>query len=595
MPTPTPSAATLAATAARQRMNAYRAPPPVATEVDRSLFGDTAAAKSFKSKTYADGVTYKPRAAAPSASSRAAADAAPGMLSAAELTAMARAATLGDGEAQRARAAAAAAAAERTAIAEARKERIRSLEAARLEAVPLSQLQQEEEDEKARRRLLAAALREEATDDMKMMNSILNSAITVAVRDRQLEERKAKLAADRDAERMRELDAEVRVLREQRAADAEAAAAKAGIKVQQKELADQLAHAVGRKRDAAEKARREELEQKERMRDAVAREEAAKAAAKAKRAEDLKDFAKYNDAAVLARKARRQAELDADARADAEALALDAKKAAQLEEEEAKRKEKERLLHLAATNVTKILDNRAQVDELRARRAQEREAREARDKELARARARADAEAELALTRAAMLGAKQAHMASMIEEEKEEFDRAGRAQDEWLAAERAKDEERAAKNAALLRDLSAQMREREDAVRVRRAREAKEEDDRQAAVAAQSAFLRGIRDKKVLELKGLGVDPRWASALQSYDADKVMAHKEMRCAAPRPLRARATAVISRASTAIPPPPSHTHSRTRLLPQTRTLTRARSGRPPLEKSTLEPGKPGFKLR
>ena len=259
------------------------------------------------------------------------------------------------------------------------------------------------------------------------------------------------------------------------------------------------------------------------------------------------------------------------------------------------RKEKERLLHLAATNVTKILDNRAQVDELRARRAQEREAREAREKELARARARADAEAELALTRAAMLGAKQAHMASMIEEEKEEFDRAGRAQDEWLAAERAKDEERAAKNAALLRDLSAQMREREDAVRVRRAREAKEEDDRQAAVAAQSAFLRGIRDKKVLELKGLGVDPRWASALQSYDADKVMANKEMRCAAPRPLRARATAVISRASTAIPPPPSHTHSRTRLLLQTRTLTRARSGRPPLEKSTLEPGKPGFKLR
>jgi hypothetical protein len=321
----------------------------------------------------------------------------------------------------------------------------------------------------------------------------------------------------------------VRVLREQQRADAEAAEARAKIKAQQRELADQLGHAVGRKRAAMETARKEEEEQKARMKDALAREEAAKAAAKAQRAEQLKDFAKFNDEAVLVRKARREAELAADARADAEALALAAKKAAQLDEEEARRKEKERLLHLAATSVTKILDNRAQVDELRARRAQERAAREIRAGELARERAAAEAQVELARTRAAMLEAKQAHMASMIEEEKEEFDRAGAAQEEWLAAERKKDEERAAKNAVLLRDLSAQMREREEAVRARRAREAKEEDERQAAVVAQSAFLRGIRDKKVLELKGLGVDSRWASALQSYDSDKVMAHKEMRC------------------------------------------------------------------
>jgi hypothetical protein len=589
MPTPTPSAATLAATAARTRMNAYRAPAPVKNEVDRSLFGETAAAKAFKAKTYSDGVTYAPAAAA--ASSRRAAEEAAGsaplLLSAGQLAAMARAATLGDGEAQRARAAAAAAAAERTAVAEARKERIRALEGERLKAVPLSQLQQEEEDEKARRRLLAAALREEATDDMKMMNSILNSAITVALRDRQLEERQAKAAADRDAERMRELDAEVRVLREQQRADAEAAAARAKVQLQQRELAEQLGDAVGRKAAAAAREAREGAAQKARMAAALAAEEAGKAAAKAKRAEQVKDFAKYNDEAVLARKARREAELAADARADAEALALAAKKAALLEEEEAKRKEKERLLHLAAANVTKILDNRAQVDELRARRAQERDAREARARELARERAAAAAQAELAATRAGMLEAKQALMASMIEEEKEEFDRAGRAQDEWLAAEREKDGARAAKNAALLRDLSAQVREREAAVRERRAREAKEEDERQAAVAAQSAFLRSIRDKKVLELKGLGVDPRWATALQSYDSDKVMAHKEMsgvRC-------------VARGSGGPPPhsPPTLSPPPTHIFQPPLATPPQTPQRPPLERSTLEPGKPGFKLR
>jgi hypothetical protein len=513
---------------------AYRAPPVVGREVDESLFGETAARKVFNSKTYEGAVSYSPQGRTKVGGGRsgrvggaAVAAAAPLTVASGEVVAMRREATLGNGEAVRAAEERRAAAEERTAVAEARKERIRALEASRLANVPLSQLQQEEEDEKNARRALAVALREQATDDMKAMNSIINEAITVSIRDRQMEEKRRQREAEKAAQRMMELKAEIEVMESQQRADEAEGRKRAGIKVQQRALAEQLGAAIHRKRAALEAVQAEERVRRERMKEELAEEEAGKVAALHARKALLADFKLHNDAAVEARAGRKAAEREAEARADAEALVLAEKKEAQLRREEEARKEKERILHLAATNVASILDDRDARDELRARRAQELADRAVRAKALREAQSKAASQAALRAAAEGMKADKLAAMAGMIEEEKREFEKAARAQAEWLEREREAERERARKGAALLKDLGAQVEEKRRAEAGRKAAEAKEEAERVAGLKEQVRFLKAIRDKQVGEIQALGVAPQWTSALMKYDTEAISERKEM--------------------------------------------------------------------
>ena len=517
---------------------AFVAPLPVRREVDESLFGQSKARAVFNSKASEHAVSYSPTHSTRvggggrppkgrQAGAAPALEAAPLRLGEGELTALRRGALLGDGEARRAAAEAAAAAAERVAIAEARKERLRSMESTRLANVPKSQLEQEEEEEKRARRALALALQEERTDAMKNMNSMLNSAITVSIRDRQIADKAAQAAAARAEERVLELRAEIEALEAQARSDAAAAVARAATKVQQRALADQLASAISRKRAALEAAQAEDRERKAAMAAALEAETAARAADKARRVAQLQDFKAHNDAAVALRAEARAAEAEADRRADAEAAVLAEKREAQLRAEEAARAEKDRILALTAGHVARQVDDREAREELRERRALELAGRAERAAELARARARAAEQADLASSRAAMAAAKQALQAGMIEEERAEYARAAVAQEEWLEAERARERARAAGNAALLAGLSAQIEGKKEARARARAEEAREEAQRVAAAEREVAFLRGIRDRKVAEIKALGVDPRWTSQLSSYDSEKISAKVEM--------------------------------------------------------------------
>jgi len=511
---------------------AYKAPPVVGREVDEALFGETKARKVFNSKTYEDAVSYspsgtkvgggkaqKPGAVQPSAE--------PLVIGASSVLNMKRGATLGRGEEIRARAEREALAAERKNVAESRKERIRAMESSRLANIPLSKLQQEEEDEKSARRALALALQEQATDDMKAMNSIINEAITVSIRDRQVEEKKRQQEAEKAAQRMMELKAEIQVMEAQQHADEEEAKKKLLVKVQQRALADQLHAAINKKKTALDAIQKEERERREKMKGELEAEEAKKEASILARKALLLDFKLHNDAAVGARAARKAAELEADRRADAEAAVLAEKKEAQLKREEEARKEKERVLHLAATNVARILDDRDSRDELRARRAQELADRALRQKALAEAKAKAEAQRSLRAAQAEMAASKLIHMASMIEEEKQEFERAAVAQEEWLEAERVAERLRLEKGKALLVDLAAQVEEKKALDVARRAREAKDELERVAGLKDKVEFLKSIRDKQVQEMKSLGVDPKWTGALLRYDTEAISNHQEM--------------------------------------------------------------------
>jgi hypothetical protein len=518
----------------------YKAPPVEGRFVDESLFGDTAAQAAFKSKSYgalekggADDVrmgataaavardTMRGKTTAAAATTarkggKGAIPPAPVILTTADVIAMGRMALLRDPVAERAaKVAAEDARYEREAVAEERKAKIRGMEAARLAALPLSQLQMEAEAEKAARRVLAAAQCEDATDDMKRMNSMLNQAITVAIRDRQVAEKRDARVAEGAAERLRELAAEVENLEAQQKADAALGLKKERLAVVRDELGAQLAEALARKKAARAAIALEEIGRRAGNTGEMAVEAAEKAKKEVKRCAQLADFKADNEAQVVLRKARKDAEAAQDAKADAEALAVLATKIAHAALVEKAAAEKERTLHLAATNVAKILDNSSARDEARQRREEELGARRERAKAVAKVAKEAATAIELREAHYSMAAEKQTRAASMIEDERAEFERAAVVQKEWLAAERRAVAAKGEKNAQLLLDLRGQMNEKEQLAKAARVVGAREEAQRVATLSADLAKRVLMRDKKVGELRDLGVDPRWANQLAS--------------------------------------------------------------------------------
>ena len=536
----------------------YKAPPVEGRFVDESLFGDTAAQAAFKTKSYGalekkGGADVRMGATAAAAATVAVArdtmrgpgggssssgtrntaaaktaaagvrkggkgaiPPAPVILTAADVIAMGRMALLRDPVAERAaKVAAENARYEREAVAEERKSKIRGMEAARLAALPLSQLAMEAEAEKAARRVLAAAQCEDATDDMKRMNSMLNQAITVAIRDRQVAEKREAKVAEGAAERLRELAAEVENLEAQQKADVALGLKKERLAVVRDELGAQLVEALARKKAVRAAIALEEIGRRAGNTGEMALEAAEKAKKEVKRLAQLADFKADNEAQIVLRKARKEAEAAQDAKADAEALAVLATKIAHAALVEKAAAEKERTLHLAATNVAKILDNSSARDEARQRREEELGARRERAKAVAKAAKEAATAVELRDAHYSMAAEKQTRAASMIEDERAEFERAAVVQREWLAAERRAVEARGEKNAQLLLDLRGQMEEKEERAKAARAGGAAEEAQRVAKINAEMAKRVMMRDKKVGELRDLGVDPRWANQLAS--------------------------------------------------------------------------------
>ena len=496
----------------------YKAPPVEGRFVDESLFGQTAAQRMTKAKSYAGPGASPPqplpKALARKGTMKATAAPVAVIVSGDDVARMRAEAVLRDPKAERlAKAAAEEERARVHAIAEERKAKIRSLEAARLAKVPLSMLQQEVEDEKAARRLAAAAQLEDQTDDMKRMNSVQNMAITVAIRDRQVAEKRALAIAAAADDRLRELSAEVDVFEALARADAAKLETKAKLTVVRDELHVQLEEALARKAAVRAAIAAEEAKRRASAEGEVAIERAERAAKEEKRKRQTEDLKTDNAAQIAARAARKAEEAARDAKADAEALEIARVKEAQLVAAEAARLEKERVLHLAAANVSKVLDDRDAKDSRRQRREEELGARRERARAAAQAARASEAAYALRTAHLAMMAGKSVSAATMIEEERQEFARAAVVQEEWLEAAREEERERAVKSAALLRDLRVQMEEKKIEKAKARLLEAAAEDKRQALVAEDMKMLARIRDKKVAELKGLGVDPRWANTI----------------------------------------------------------------------------------
>jgi len=143
-----------------------------------------------------------------------------------------------------------------------------------------------------------------------------------------------------------------------------------------------------------------------------------------KHAEQI-EISHANEEAMRMKKQQEQFEKDEDAKI---ALYLKNKDARELEIEKGKerqRLQREKEASLLREQQQKAMDNRGEIDEIRARRAQEKKEREWRKKQIAEAERRTNVQNDLLKTREEQLRIKESQIAQNIQEEREEFERTG--------------------------------------------------------------------------------------------------------------------------------------------------------------------------
>ena len=189
------------------------------TYVDESLFGDPVQERARKAKDSAAGSISgsigggSPVKDSYSNSSTAESSAPPVMITSDELYDMRKGSVIKSAEDIRAdKREAARLLKEKQAVTDARKDKIKSLEATRIANLPKSLLEQEDIEERARRIKLAEYTKDESQSDVKRMNAIFNYALTVSIRDRQLAEKKERDAQEAAREKMKDLQIEIDAL-----------------------------------------------------------------------------------------------------------------------------------------------------------------------------------------------------------------------------------------------------------------------------------------------------------------------------------------------------------------------------------------------
>lgn len=306
--------------------------------------------------------------------------------------------------------------------AEARKERMRALESKRLANLPKSFLEQQEEKE--RQEILQRAAHEinERDDDMKRVNSLMNYAITVAIRERQLEEKKERAEKEKLRERMEALDMEVASMRAAHSVDREEQFRRETRRAAAQGMLSQLEEARLRKQKEREELKGEQKRRQKEAEITLVKERAIRDEQLREQRLALNDILLANERNIQAKRERILEEREMEAKADRELLEIAARQEAEAQAQEKLRKEKERLQHIAAGITTKLQDDREAQDLLRERRAYEAGLRADRAVLLAKAKKAAEVRADLEQSRAQQLQEKQRKFILSMEEVCESFD-----------------------------------------------------------------------------------------------------------------------------------------------------------------------------
>lgn len=405
--------------------------------------------------------------------------------------------------------------AERHKRAQERKDRIVALEERRKKAIPLTTLEAEKKEEDAKVLQKAKLLRKEALDDVKSLNSYSQYAKTVTIRKKQMEEKEARLAKEREAERIRDLEMEIERLETVKMYRDREEAQRRGLVEARRHIEIQIAERE-KMREAEHQAL---LEEQKRI-----KQEAVEAAEKARReqvvvlekkAKQRAEVLKANAAAIKMKEAERLREIEEDEKIRQYNLAEEEKKRLQEEEEARVLALKELEFAKLRAKQEKMADSAAELDAIRARRAFEAGQREARRKDMEEAKKRKALQDDLIAARIEQQERKEMMIALEIQREREEFERNSEVRSEWLAKEKSAVTAERHRNLRHKDDLISDISKRE---RDRKAASAALlEESRKGTLGADLDEIRRIRDEKVTELLDAGVDPLYVVELKKYD------------------------------------------------------------------------------
>lgn len=416
----------------------------------------------------------------------------------------------------------------RATVAKNRKTRMLELEKKRKNKKPqLNDLEIEEQE--ARNSLLTSAQKriDEEHDDVKHMDQMVLYAKCMAIRDRQIDEKRQVHQEQEEEQRRLDLMMEVDRLnalklyqeRERRREEAQREGAKQVIGQIEENKRKRMIIEAQKQKDGEEMvARIQELDRQDQLKKLAKIEQNKKL---------LKDIMGANEAACASKLHRKQEELDEDMRI--QEYIRDKQKREVAYESQMADAAHHKQLEVARLRAMqeKAQDTRAELDALRARRAQEQKERQWRQKERGEAARRGAMQEELRVARDEQRAEKERRLAMQAAQERAEFDHVINAFHNQNREMRAKEERTAHASASYKHQLQAQMEHNATLRRQARESELGGGKDYTAETAKQRVKLDAIKQQKIEELQRAGVPQQYTSELRRKRnlADEMMRRK----------------------------------------------------------------------
>ena len=398
------------------------------------------------------------------------------------------------------------------AVSDTRKERMLRMEEERKKALPKSESEKLKDAEDQNQLTQADLLMQEEKDEVKRMNQMVLYSKCVTIRDAQIAE-KEYIAQEREEEERR-LDMQYELDRikglqayEQREIK-RAADRKKGADVLRKQIEE-------REKDRLKEEEMQDQEREQMLReiDRMKTEEAEKARIKRESGKKLlADVAAANAQQIERKKLIKQAEAEEDANILRYIKERERKEHEQAEEKARISKELE--VARMRQRREKAADKQAEINELRAKRAQEAYEREWRQKELRESQRKERINQELAEAREAQKQHKTQQLAIMAKMEQEDFKRI-------IAVHQQKEREgEALEHKSLMTwqkhkdDLLAQIAKIEENRKKERREYLAEGDRLRKEHASELKKLEGIKSRKLVELEAAGVPAKYRAELE---------------------------------------------------------------------------------
>jgi len=402
------------------------------------------------------------------------------------------------------------------AVAIARKEKMLRMEEERKKRVPPSETEQLKNEADQGNLSRAQYMLEEELDDVKHMNQMMLYSKCVTIRDAQIEEKKHIMEEEDEEARKLDLMMEIERIkaleayeeRETRRGEDRLR----GAAILKKQI-EERAQERRRQEELRDQDRKQMFAELERMKDEELQVAYEKRVAGHKL---LQEVARANSSQIERKKMIMLAEKEDDARIQRYLKERDAREEAALAEAERVKRERELEVARLRAQQEKAQDKQAEVDELRAIRAQEAYEREWRQKEKAEAERKVAINADLASARNQQKQVKLKQLADLARMEQEDFYRVVAAQREQEEMEKQQNIQQAVIRKHHKEEILNQISQNDEVRKKDRQQQLEEGDKLRQRAKEEKHRLAQIKTRKLSELKDMGVPSKYRAELERY-------------------------------------------------------------------------------